>query len=87
VEIIDVSGRRRAARIVKRDRERDLAVLEVSSAGLEQAEIGDSESLRSGQIVFAVGNPFGITATFGVGAVAMGAIHAVGPLGLGARQA
>jgi serine protease Do len=79
-EIIDASGRRKAARIVKRDRERDIAVLEVSSAGLEPPEIGDSEALRSGQIVFAVGHPFGITS-----AVAAGMIHAVGPLGFGAR--
>ena len=85
-EIIDAAGRRRAARIVKRDRERDLAVLEVSSIGLEPVGIGDSEVVRSGQIVFAVGYPFGIADPFAAGALAMGAIHAVGPLGFGVRQ-
>src|ERR1700733_8520964 len=72
-EIIDVWGRRGTARIVKSDRERDLAVLQVPSANLEPAEIGDSESLRSGQIVLAIGHPFGIT-----GAVTLGTIHAAG---------
>jgi serine protease Do len=72
-EIIDVWGWRRTARIVKLDRERDLAVLEVSSGNLEPAEIGDSASLRSGQIVLAIGHPFGIT-----GAVTLGTIHATG---------
>lgn len=72
-ETIDASGRRWTARVVKRDRERDLAALEISFAGLESAEIGDSESLRSGQIVLAIGHPFGIT-----GAVTLGTIHAPG---------
>jgi serine protease Do len=72
-EIIDAWGRRRTARIVKRDRERDLAVLDISSANPEPAEIGDSESLRIGQIVLAIGHPFGLT-----GALALGTIHAVG---------
>jgi serine protease Do len=73
-EIVDFSGRRRPVRIVKRDRERDLAWLEVSSAGLVPAEIGDSDSLRSGEIVFALGHPRGIT-----GAVTLGIIHGVDP--------
>jgi serine protease Do len=75
-EVIDALGRRSPARIIKRDRERDLAVLEVSSADLEPAGIGDSESLRSGQIVLAIGHPFGIT-----GSVTLGTIHAAGKRG------
>ena len=46
---------------------------QVPSAGLESAELGDSNSLRVGQIVLAIGHPFGIT-----GAVALGTIHAAG---------
>lgn len=72
-EIIDASGRRGTARIVKRDLERDLAALQVAAGNLEPADIGDSESLRSGEIVLAIGHPFGIT-----GAVTLGTIHAAG---------
>lgn len=38
------------------------------------AEIGDSDSLRVGQLVVAVGNPLGLS-----GAVTAGLIHAIGP--------
>jgi serine protease Do len=69
---IVAGGTRRSARIARRDRERDLAILEVPGASLDPAEIGDSEALRSGQIVIAIGHPFGIA-----GALAIGVIHAV----------
>ncbi len=72
LEIIDATGRRSAARIVKHDRERDLALLE-TSVHLEPAIIGDSRSIRSGEIVVAIGHQLGIT-----GAVAIGMIHAAG---------
>src|SRR5579872_1700457 len=56
-EIIDASGRRHRARITKRDEERDLALIEFPGAGFEPAAIGDSNSLRRGQIVLAMGHP------------------------------
>jgi serine protease Do len=71
VEIVDAEGRRKSARITKRNIDRDLAVLEVPGGDLPRAEIGDSGSLRSGQIVLAIGHPLGIA-----GAVAVGVIHA-----------
>jgi serine protease Do len=72
-EIVDFSGLRWPARIIERDRERDLALLHVSAASFEPAWVGDSDSLRSGQIVLAIGHPLGIT-----GAVTLGTIHASG---------
>lgn len=80
-EIIDASGQHHSARVTKHDPERDLALLEVSDPGLEPAAIGDSGSVRRGQIVVAIGHPLGITS-----AAAAGIIHAVGPLGFGARK-
>jgi len=73
VSVVDAWGRRRTARVIKHDPERDLALLEVPAGGLEPAEIGDSTLLRSGQIVLAIGNPLGIA-----GAVAAGVIHGAG---------
>lgn len=72
-EIVNATGERIRARIVQRDRERDLALLIAEAGDLEPAAIGDSGRLRSGQIVVAVGHPLGMP-----GAVA-GVIHAAGP--------
>lgn len=80
-EIVDASGQRHPARVTKRDEDRDLALIEVDGSGLDPAAIGDSGSLHLGQIVFAMGHPLGIHA-----AAAAGIIHAIGPLGFGARK-
>jgi serine protease Do len=81
VEVIDASGHRARARVIKRDPDRDLALLETRLARSEAAEIGDSDSVRPGQMVLAVGNPLGLT-----GAVTAGVIHSIGPLDFGPRR-
>ena len=60
----------------KRDRLQDLAVLKIDAANLPVAPIGDSEALRVGQMVLAVGNPLGV-----VGALTTGIIHAIAAKG------
>lgn len=57
-----------------RDPERDLAAIIIEADGLTAARIGDSDALRVGELVLAVGNPLGL-----VGAVTTGIIHAVPP--------
>src|SRR5438477_10008112 len=53
-------GRRFRARVASRDVRRDLAVMRIEGAGvLEPASAGDSAAVRAGEIVIAVGNPFG----------------------------
>ena len=76
--IVDASGKRAEGRVVRRDSESDLALIEVGRKLEDPAAIGDSESLRTGQIVIAVGNPLGVT-----GAISVGVIHAIGPLDAG----
>ena len=67
-------GRVVMARLLARDPEHDLAALAIDAHGLATAEIGDSDGLRVGQLVVAVGNPLGLA-----GAVTAGLIHAIGP--------
>ena len=68
VELAD--GRVLPAEVVARDPRRDLAALRVQGDNLPVATIGDSARLRTGELVMAVGNPFG-----SVGAVSLGIIH------------
>jgi len=58
------------------DPERDLAMIKVDAGLLPAAAIGDSASLRPGDLVFASGHPFG-----GARALTAGIVHAVGGLG------
>jgi serine protease Do len=48
----------------------DIAVVKVKRKNLQAAELGDSDKIRMGQRVYAIGNPFGLTGgpsvTFGV---------------------
>ena len=68
-EVVNAAGQRQRARIIRRDRERDLALLAIDAPDPEWAEIGDSDRVRAGQVVVAVGMPGAVT----------GVIHAVGP--------
>lgn len=52
-------GRRYEGRVVARDPEKDLALVEVDDADLPAAEIGDSTRVRPGQLVITIGHPHG----------------------------
>jgi serine protease Do len=53
-------GRQSKAKIVGTDRQIDLAVLKIDLGNLTPLPIGDSDKVRVGQIVMAIGNPFGL---------------------------
>ncbi len=66
---VELSDRRRfPAKIVGADPLTDLALLKIDSDDLVPLPIGDSDSVKTGDLVFAVGNPFqlGMTATMGM---------------------
>jgi serine protease Do len=56
------------AKVIGYDREVDLSALYIDASDLSPIEHGDSRSLRPGQIVFAIGHPWGVmgAATSGV---------------------
>ena len=53
-------GRQAKAKIVGNDGQIDLAVLKIDLENLTPLTIGDSDKVRVGQIVMAIGNPFGL---------------------------
>ena len=72
VELTD--GRSFEARLVARDEQRDLALLalERSAQPFDAVALGDARALRVGELLVAVGHPFGIA-----GSVSVGVVHAL----------
>ena len=56
------------AKVIGTDPRTDVAVLKIEASGLPVFTFGDSSSLKVGDVVFAIGDPFGIgeTATMGI---------------------
>jgi len=61
-------GRRFEARLVGQDDRVDLALIKIEATGLPVAALGDSNRLRVGEFVLALGHPFGLeqTVSFGI---------------------
>jgi serine protease Do len=71
-------GKEVPAKVIGADAPTDIAVLKIDRTGLPVLPIGDSSKAEVGDIVLAIGNPFGLGGT-----VSMGIISAKGRSGLG----
>jgi serine protease DegQ len=78
IEVVLADGRRIGAKLVGSDPETDLAVLKADQSGLPAIEFGDATRAEIGDVVLAIGNPFGVGQT-----VTMGIISALGRTQLG----
>jgi serine protease Do len=66
------------AKVIGTDAQTDLAVVRIEASNLVPAQLGDSDKLKVGQWVLAMGNPFGLTQT-----VTAGIISATGRANVG----
>lgn len=69
LEVTLADGRTLPARLIGDDPATDLAVIQTTLGGLPAAHLGDSDLLKPGQTVIAIGNPFGFQATVTAGIV------------------
>ena len=69
IDVIFGENRRMQAEVVGRDPPTDVAVLRVKATDLPYVSLGDSDAVRIGDWVVAIGNPFGLSHTVSAGIV------------------
>ena len=79
-----VDGREIAVSVVGSDALSDLALLRADARDLQQATLGDADTLRVGQLVVAMGNPYGFEGSVTAGVVS--ALNRSLPTGSGSRR-
>lgn len=74
-------GRRTTANVIGSDPDTDLAVLKINLPHLQPIEIGNSDQVEVGDVVLAIGNPFGLGQT-----VTQGIVSAIGRSMIGINE-
>jgi serine protease DegS len=78
IRVVLADGTDLEARVVGTDPETDLAVLKASTRDLPMIPIGRADQLRVGDVVLAIGNPFGVGQTVTMGIVGATGRHHLG---------
>jgi len=69
IEVVLSDGRRAPAQSIGEDPDTDLAVIRIDAENLQAVDLGDSDSIQVGQLVVAIGNPYGFQTTVTAGVV------------------
>lgn len=77
IEVKLADGRRFDAQLLGADAATDLAVLKIDAMNLPVAQWGDSNTVEAGEMVWAIGNPFGLDRT-----ITYGIVSAIGRRGI-----
>ena len=78
ITVLLTDKREFTGKVVGADPKTDLAIIKIDAKDLPVMPIGDSDALKIGDVVFAVGNPFGLNQT-----ITMGIVSAVGRSNVG----